>query len=202
MANPVVQTGPAHEPITLDELKKHLHIPLIDTDDNDLLWGFIQAARQTFEGFTNRKLVTQTLDYTIDRFPAANFIRLPGGQLQSITSLNYTDSADVTTLFAATNYDVYTASEPGELVLKDSISWPSVTLKPKGGIVASYIVGYGTGDLVNKVLRVCMKMYAGNLYIYREATSIPEENPTTSAAFNMARPHILHSSGSQPGTRV
>ena len=136
----------------------------------------------------------------MDRFPPQNYIRLPGGVLQSITSLIYTDSADAPLTWASSNYDTYTAPEPGELVLKDSISWPSVTLKPKGGVVIKYVVGYGTGDLVNESIRAGILQFAGNLYIYREATAIPEEGRTT--AENLWRPYVLHSFGPQPGTRL
>ena len=131
-------TAPAHEPVTLDELKDQLGIPLDNTDHDALLWRNIRAARTAAEDFTHSYLVERTPDFTIDRFPAGNTIRLPGGQLQSITSLIYTDSDDAATTWATTNYFAHTAPEPGELVLEEGISWPSVTLKPKGGIVIRY----------------------------------------------------------------
>ena len=195
-----VVTAAAHEPVTLDELKEQENIPLTNTDHNALLWRFIRAGLTAAEAFTHRRLVTQTLDFPIDRFPSGNVIRLPGGKLQSITSLIYTDSADSPTTWATTNYFAYTAPEPGELVLEDSISWPSVTLKPKGGIVIRYVLGYGTGDLVDESIRAGILMWAGNLWIYREATAIPEEAPE--AARNLWRPYVLHSFGSQPGVRL
>ena len=149
MANPIIQSVPAHEPVTLNELKAHLRIPLTALDEDADLWAKLTAARHEAETFLGRSLVTQTLEYSVDRFPwrtRVGFIRLPGGRLQSIASLTYTDASDTPTVFPATNYDAHTAPEPGELVLKDSVSWPSVTLKPKGGIVIRYDVGYGASD--------------------------------------------------------
>lgn len=195
-----VVTAPVHEPVTLDELKGQVNIPLDEKAHDVTLWRFLRAARTAAEDFTHRDLVERTPEFTIDRFPAGNTIRLPGGRLQSITSLIYTDSADSATTWADTNYFAHTAPEPGELVLEESISWPSVTLKPKGGIVIRYVGGYGTGDLVNESIRAGILMWAGNLWIYREATAIPEEAP--SAARELWRPHVLHSFGSQPGVRL
>ena len=74
-----------------------------------------------------------------------------------------------------------------------------MTLKPKGGIVIRYVLGYGTGDLVNEAIRAGILMWAGNLWIYREATAIPEEAPEAARA--LWRPYVLHSFGSQAGTR-
>ena len=196
----VAGSGPAHEPVTLDEVKDQLGIPRSDTTQDALLWAKLMTARAAAEDFLQRRLVTQTRDFTPDRFPAGNAIRLPGGRLQSITSLIYTDSDDSPTTWAATNYFAHTVPEPGELVLEEGISWPSVTLKPKGGIVIRYILGYGTGDLVEEPIRHGILMYAANLYIYREATAIPEEVPE--AARDLWRPYVLHSFGSQPGVRL
>ncbi len=200
MAYTTVVTAAAHEPVTLDELKGQVNIPLGNTDHNALLWRFIREARTAAEKVTQRALVTRTLDFPIDAFPAGDVIRLPWGSLQSITSLKYTDSAGSETTWAAANYSANTVSEPGELVLAFNVSWPSVTLKPRGGIVIRFVCGYGTGDLVNEEIRMGILMYASNRFIYREATAIPEEKPT--AAFDIWRDNALGSQGSQPGVRL
>lgn len=200
MSYTTVVTAPVHEPVTLDELKDQVNIPLATLDHDAKLWLFLRTARATAEDFLQRWFVDQTRDYVIDTFPAGNTIRLPGGGLTSITSLTYTDSDDAATVWATTNYFAYTASEPGELVLEDSKSWPSVTLKPKGGIVIRYVLGVATGDLVEEPIRNAILMYAANLWIYREATAIPEEK--AQASFDMWRPYILYSFGSQLGVRL
>lgn len=200
MANPIVQTAPAHEPVTLDELKQQQNIPLANLEDDALLWRLIRSARNAAETATNIVLVTQTLEFTIDRFPPADWIRLKKGRLQSITSLTYTDSADVSLVFAASNYDANTSPEPGKLVLKDSVSWPSVTLKPQAGIVIRYVAGYGTGDQVLEEIRSGILMHAGARWNWREATNIPEEKPQE--AFDIWGRHFLADFGPQPGTMV
>lgn len=141
----MVVTPPAHEPITLDEAKRQLRIELDNTDEDDWLWEAIRSAREEAEDFTGRKLVTQTLDYTLADFPACDYINLPGGVLQSITSATYTDSENTATVWAASNYFALTTSEPGKLVRAYGVSWPSFTPKPYAGLVIRYVAGYGTG---------------------------------------------------------
>lgn len=168
MANPQVAIAPTHEPLTLDELKLDQRIELDNSDDDVFLYGAIQAATVRAENFLDRKLVTQTLDFFVDTFPAKDFIRLPGGRLASITSLKYTDSDDSETTWAASNYFASVTSEPGRLNLAYNISWPSVTLKPRDAIVVRYIVGYGTGDQVPANIRKGILYAAGHYWNNRQ----------------------------------
>ncbi len=196
-----VVTVRPHEPITLDELKQQENIPLTSTDHDAQLWSFIRAAREACEDYTGLHLVGETLDFPIDAFPAGRAIRLPAGKLQSITSLIYTDSDDTPTTWATANYFAHTSTSPGELVLWNDKSWPSVTLKPKGGIVIRCVIGVSTGDLVKDGHRAGMLRWAGNLWIYREATSIPEEGfDTARILWDLAG--VVLSQGSQPGVRL
>lgn len=167
MANPQVFAGPEHEPLTLDELKFDQRIELDNNEDDAFLYGAIQAATVRAENFLNRKLVTQTLDYYRDVFPAKDFITLPGGRLASITSLKYTDSDDSPTTWDASNYFASVTSEPGRLNLAYGITWPSVTLKPRDAIVIRYVVGYGTGDQVPANIRKGILYAAGHFWLNR-----------------------------------
>ena len=60
-ASPTFKTtsGPAAEPITLDELKLRLRVTSCDFD-NELL-DMLKAARQQVEADTYRRLITQTV---------------------------------------------------------------------------------------------------------------------------------------------
>ncbi|MCH7832391.1 MAG: phage head-tail connector protein, partial [Proteobacteria bacterium] len=69
MSYTTVVTAPAHEPVTLDELKEQENIPLDTTDHDVLLWRFIRTAGQACEAWTGKRLVTQTRDFTFDAFP-------------------------------------------------------------------------------------------------------------------------------------
>lgn len=197
--NPSVQTAPATEPITLDELKRQLKINPDNKAEDSALWGFLMAARAEVEAFLGYRLVRQTLEYTVDKFPSVDYLVLPeAAPLVTIDKLDYTNSSDATTTWAASNYDANTRTAPGRLVLKDSVSWPSVTLRPQAGVLVRYTCGQATGDLVHEDIRLQIRMLAGTRWLYRETTGIPEEKPDLS----MIAKHRLHSFGAQKETMV
>jgi uncharacterized phiE125 gp8 family phage protein len=61
-----VITPPVAEPISLEEVKQHLRVDL--QDDDELITGYIRAARELVEVETQRKFCTQTLLFTADAF--------------------------------------------------------------------------------------------------------------------------------------
>jgi uncharacterized phiE125 gp8 family phage protein len=62
-----VMTPPATEPVTLDQAKRHARID--NDNDDDLVEMFITSARVWCEGFLNRALFTQHLQYNVTWAP-------------------------------------------------------------------------------------------------------------------------------------
>ncbi len=162
-----VVTPPATPPVTLTEIKTHLRIEVSDSTQDVLLTDLAEAATESLKEFLNRALVSQTVDYTIDRFPGVDSIKLPGGDLQSITSLTYTDSAGSPTVFASSNYFALTNRVPGWLNLGFQKLWPTATLQPRGGIVIRYIVGYGAAAAVPAAIKRALLMQVGGMFMAR-----------------------------------
>jgi uncharacterized phiE125 gp8 family phage protein len=147
-------TPPSVEPFTLAEAKLHCRI---DTDaDNANVTKWIRAARSKVERDTGRALLTQIWDLFLDAFyttpptPYAAFnwpryqapvITVPYPPLQSVTSVNQTDSAGNETVWNATNYVVDTASEPGRIGLTDTGAWPTGLRVFQPGRIR-YVAGY------------------------------------------------------------
>lgn len=172
MANPILVTAPASTPITVQDAKRHLRIELDDLTEDAAIEEKIAAATAIAENETARKLVTQTIRYVVDCFPSRDYIELPGGKLQSITSLTYTDSTGAATVWTSSNYFASTTHEPGRLHLAYGISWPSVTLKPADGIAIQYVVGYGDDIDVPSAIRAAILLILGDLWENREDTVI------------------------------
>jgi hypothetical protein len=73
------------------------------TYEDDLLNSIITAAREHVEDITRRALLTQTWDYYLDEWPRENFIKLPYGNLQTVSSVKWKDTdGDETTLTPTT----------------------------------------------------------------------------------------------------
>jgi uncharacterized phiE125 gp8 family phage protein len=139
-----------------------------DATEDALLTSLIKTARAGVEAFTHRQIITATWDAYLDSFPTKNYITLPWGQLQSVTSLAYTDSAGtVTTMTVTTDYLVDTVSDPGRIVLPYGVSWPCYSWYPVNPIACRFVCGYGAAAAVPEGIKTAIKMMVADLYAER-----------------------------------
>ena len=160
-----VSSGPATEPVTKDEVEAHLRIAA-DSEDT-FLDTLIKAARGFVENETRRALITQTLVLTLDHFPPARHIFLENAPLQSVTSVQYVDSAGSTQTFSSSSYSVSTAKTPGQIALSDGETWP-VTKNEIDAVTITYVAGYGSASDVPQAIKQAMLMLIGHWYENRE----------------------------------
>jgi len=140
------------------------------TAEDDLLTAIIQAAREHIEDITRRALLTQTWYYYLDGFPSdKDYIVLPFGNLQSISSVKYKDTDGTeTTLVENTDYIVETNGEGcGRLVLPYGISWPSVSLYPSNPITIEFVCGWTAAASIPKKIKQAILMICSDLYADR-----------------------------------
>ena len=168
-----LKEAPTTEPVTLAEMKIHLHMDADVTAEDDLVTGLIKAAREYVEAVTGRALGTQEWYAYLDSFPAENYIKLPFGSLQSVSSVKYRDQTGVeTTLQANTHYLVDASSEIGRIVLPYSGSWPSFTAYTVNPITIEYVCGYDATEdtgAVPESLKAAIKLYVADMYENRES---------------------------------
>lgn len=164
----VVATAPAIEPVTIAEAKAQCRIDI--ADDDILLSGYITAARQYCELASRRAFVAATYDLYLNDWPVGDVIRLPRPPLLSVTGVYYTDEDGTEATFAASNYIVDTADEPGQVALKSGASWPAVTLQAVNGVRVRYVAGYGTSaTAVPQQYQQAILLLVGHWYENREA---------------------------------
>lgn len=139
--------------------------------EDDLIDSIITASREHIEDITRRALLTQTWYYYLDAFPGDDFIKLPFGNLQSVTSIKYKDTdATETTMTMTTDYLVETNGDQcGRLVLPYGESWPGESLYPSKPITIEYVCGWTTAALVPYKIKAACKMIATDMYVNREA---------------------------------
>jgi uncharacterized phiE125 gp8 family phage protein len=165
---------PQTEPVTLAEAKAHLRL---DTDADDAyVSALIQAARERVEMFLRRALITQTFEFTIDRFPvnvhparSASFIDVPRPPLQSIESIKYVDTAGIIQTVAPEDYVVDASScEIGRVALAWNRFWP-LTRGSINNVVVRFVAGYGdAAGSIPQAIRQGILIEIANLYENRE----------------------------------
>lgn len=161
-------TGPAVEPVHLDEVKQHCRVTPSDVTDDALLQGYIAAARRAVERHTNRALVSQTWDVKFDAWPADDRLRLPLAPLSSVTSISYVDEAGDSQTWAASNYRVVAPAgpqaRPGLVELGYEKTFPSVRAIADA-ITVRIVAGYGASwNDVPEDLRLAILILVAEFY--------------------------------------
>ena len=169
-----LQTAAVSLPVSLNEVKNYLSIGDDDETADARIMGKIRAVTNAVERHLRRSLINTTWTLFMDRFPGKPLpwwdgtkegadtelvdltepIFLPMAPLSSVTYVKSHLSDGTETTFAAANYLVDTAREPGRLGLKISQSWPSNTLRGLNGVEVEFVGGYGaTGTDVPEAIR-------------------------------------------------
>jgi uncharacterized phiE125 gp8 family phage protein len=178
LAAPTAITGPGCvvppviEPISLAELQTHLRVDCADEDES--LTGLISSARQAVENITRRGLLTQTHDYCLKDWPDEDFIKLPYGNLASVTSVKWKDTDGTeTTLTVTTDYLVETnQAKCGRIVLPYAESWPTGDLFPSNPITIRFVCGWTTAALVPSEIRSAVKFAAEDEYYHGDRSDV------------------------------
>lgn len=159
-----VVTPPTTEPLTLEEVQ--LNMRVTDSADDSMIQSLITAAREYVEVALSRALITQTLRYTLDQFPAG-CIYLPRPPLVTVSSITYIDAnEDSQALVANTDYRVDAYSEPGRIEPVDQ--WPVTDARIKA-VTIQYIAGYGAASAVPQRVKQAMHLLVAHWYRHREA---------------------------------
>lgn len=169
-----VVTPSTVEPVSIAEVKAH---SLIDHNhQDDVIAGFITAARQYCEAYLNRKLTggTNALRLSMDgfcdpRYVNCGVIELPQPPLASSTSvaITYTNSTGGTSTFASSDYIVDSYSEPARIAPAWNAIYP-VTQQVMNAVTITYTAGYSTASEVPQGIRTAIKMLAAHWFESRE----------------------------------
>ena len=177
-----IKTAPTLKPLGMEDVKRHLNITIGWTEDDEYLDALISVATDKVEQFTRRRLISQTWYAYMDGWPKENYITMPFGQLQSVTSVYYTNSAGTqVTSFSDTSttttddYDVDINSDPGRIILEYGDGWPSATLWPMNPIQIEFVCGYGgaaatataSQTAVPTMIKHAMRLIISDLYEVR-----------------------------------
>jgi len=167
-STPYLVTGPAFEPVTLDEAKLACHVDAVE--DDIYLTRLILSARMWAEEYTRRALVTQTWELRLDGFPRCP-IELPWPPLASVTSIKYLDTAGVLQTGNPTDYLVTGAAARdarGTVRPTYGTFYPSTSPVPEA-VQVRYVAGYGDPTLVPAGVKHGILLHIAESYGNREA---------------------------------
>jgi uncharacterized phiE125 gp8 family phage protein len=176
-----VVTPPVEEPVTLAEAKLWAKIDL--PDDDPLVTGLIAAGRDYAERFCNRALVTQTLLLTLDSFgpdpleterffafapPLSMVLRLPRAPVQSVTSVQYIDTAGNLQTMPSSQYLLDVVTEPARICPAWGQVWPVTQPYRPAAVQIKFVAGYGAATTVPDGIKRAIKTWLADAYYNRE----------------------------------
>lgn len=193
----VIETPPAIEPVTAEELRAQLAETadgLPDAQANAL----IAEARELIEQMTGLAIITQTWKMALDHWPAGrevwwdgvrqmaiseiyvpNSIRavhLPRYPLQSVDSVTvFDDAGNDAAVTISEVFDVDVFRRPGRMVLRNGATWP-IALRNSNAIEIEYTAGFGaTASTVPAILKRAVKQVAAYLHQHYGDECVPED---------------------------
>jgi len=174
----VLTSGPATEPITVQEAKTHLRID--GTAEDVLIASLILTARLALEQMLGCAFITQSWSLQLDGWPECGEVEIPLSPLLSITSASVKNSSGVPVVISPQNYIADVSSRPGRLVW-NSFAPPLPQVRALG-IEILFTAGFGaTAESVPRPLRHALLLLIAYWYEHREmaepglpATHIPE----------------------------
>lgn len=157
-------------PVTLAQARTHLRLVPYGTpeghpDDDYVSTILIPSATAWVEQYTERFLVTQTVELALNAFE--DRIYLPKGNVQSVTSVSSLISGVETTV-STTVYGLNDYKEPAYLFLKENKVWPSAD-NVDNAIKVRYVVGY---TAVPAPIISAIYLLIGHLYENRQQNVI------------------------------
>jgi uncharacterized phiE125 gp8 family phage protein len=169
----VLTTQPAVEPVSAAEAKAHCRVDI--TTDDTLISSLITAARRQCERYCDIGFVyqTYTITYDLNESPTqSRFIKLPKGNVQSITSIKTYGTDNVASTFSDTNYRV----SNNRVVLNDNSNWPALS-REFDVLEIIYTVGFGaSASNVPQEIKQAILMLVAHWYENREASADPSMN--------------------------
>lgn len=121
--------------------------------------------REYAENYTHRTMITRTATMILPRFPPRT-IHLPLGKVQSLTSINYRNTAGVQTLLAASAYQSdFTDDEDPVVIPARGTVWPTTDWESIAPLTIVWQAGYGgKATSVPAVMRHAMLLQAARWY--------------------------------------
>ena len=180
--------APSGEPLTVAEVKQHLRV---DADDqNAVIQRLIGAARRKVEAETGRALLTQTWEWSADRWPRAG-IWIPMAPVASITNVKYVDTTGALVLWSSLEWQADLESPVARIVPAYGYCWPTERHQ-LAAVRVRFVAGYGAAAAVPEDLKAAMLLIIGHLYEHREDVADFQVHQVPRAADYLLAPYRLH----------
>lgn len=178
-------SGPAAEPVSIDEVKAHLRLD--GNSEDALIASLLLTSRLHIETALGLALMTQQWQLVRDVWPEAATVKIGIAPVQTINEIRVLDKDGVSTVVPSSSYTLEATGRPARIVPKDQ-AWPMPGRKA-GGIQIDFAAGFGSAaDAVPSPIRQALLLLVTHWYEHRD----PIEIGAPATAVPQAVNHLLH----------
>tara|TARA_Y100000310_G_scaffold318172_1_gene371904 strand:- start:47 stop:640 length:594 start_codon:yes stop_codon:yes gene_type:complete len=159
-------TGPINPAVSVDDCKLDLRIESSFTLDDDLILSYINASSKLASEITGRKLISETIKYSIESAESNGGVTLPFNPVSSVTEIQYFDTDNVSQALDVNDFYLYNFDDKSVLCPKEGIVWPTVNDR-RDAINITFVAGYGlnSSDIpvtITRAIRLLVTHYYEN----------------------------------------
>lgn len=161
-------TGPATEPLTLDDAVRHLQLTV--NGDSTYVNSLIAVARDVAENATGQALLTSTWLAVCESWPSscAGRISIAVSPVSSVTSLKYYAEGSTTlTTVSSSLYTVSTAVTPAVITLSSDFTYPALADRPDA-VQIVFDAGNATAATIAPGLKHALRILIRHYYDHPE----------------------------------
>lgn len=165
-----IYTEPTEEIVSIEDARLHLRLDGEGSSnghpDDTLIDAMLGAAREWAELYLARSIAQKTYELALDSFPSDE-IELLMPPIQSITSVQYVDTAGALQTLAADQYSLDKKTEPGWLFPADGTEWPE-TAEVVNAVTIRYVAGYSPPNDSEQAYPLPKSLRAGVLLLLHD----------------------------------
>lgn len=161
-----LKTAPTVTPISLNELKRNLHIIETDTDQDTYLGEIISGVVDIVQTDIGRQLCLATYTAYFDSYPAGDELELELGPVSGISSVKYyaDDATDLTTV-SASDYQLDNTELTARLRFLNSFSTDADRMN---AVEIEFTTGWGSADDVPRGIKDALLLLSSDRYLNPE----------------------------------
>jgi uncharacterized phiE125 gp8 family phage protein len=156
-------TAAATPVLTMGDVKPQLGV--LHAAEDGLLDQYIQAVESHAARLLDRALLTSTWELELELFPVEHYIRLPLGQLQSVTSFTFVVGDGAPMTVPEESYEVRTGDR-GSIELLPGRTWPAGDVRR---VFVCFVAGWPSPAAVPAAIKQAMRLMIRETYYHQEA---------------------------------
>ncbi|MFZ5719206.1 MAG: head-tail connector protein [Pseudomonadota bacterium] len=158
----VVVTAPAEELVSVEELRDQLRLTGV-TDFDPRLARYRAAAVHALEAATQRRFLTQTLDWTLPGWPVCFRLPLAPVAADGVVSITYVDAAGDTQTLGSDQYVVSPSGPTVEIRPVQAAVWPLTDPDAPAAVTVRFTVGQAA-EAVSEDVKLAAEMLVAHYF--------------------------------------